>query len=111
MSDAVVARTGANQWSILLQEARHALANLRADDLEELATRAECMLTATLSSESIRQRMPTPQPQELPGVSREHRLLGDALRATSDNLKVLRTARSNSRYPGRTVEVDSRWVR
>jgi hypothetical protein len=110
MSDAVVANAGASQWSILLEEARHALANLCADDLEELAARAECMLAATVSFESIRQRMPRPQQQELAGVSREHRLLGNFLSATSGNLKVLRAARRSPRYPS-GEEVDSRWVR
>jgi hypothetical protein len=74
----------------LLAETRAALAHLRVDELEELAIRAEAML-ATFHG-------PTLNPVAL----REHRLLGDLLNATSENLRVLRrtcgSAEGNSRW-------------
>jgi hypothetical protein len=48
MSDTKPKQSGKNEWSLLLAEARQALSTLRADDLAELAARADCMLAATL---------------------------------------------------------------
>ena len=78
----------------LLAETRAALANLRADDLEDLAARAEAILST--SSPSV------PNPAAL----REHRLLGDLLDATGENLRVLRRLRNLA-----STEGSSRWAR
>jgi hypothetical protein len=111
MSETMPQQSGKNEWSLLLAEARQALSTLRADELTELAARADCMLEATLGIDSIRQRMPTPQGQHLEELTREHRRLGDLLAATHRNLKVLRGVRTDGRGCARTGEEDSRWVR
>ncbi len=110
MSDTVATKSGPDQWSLLLQEARHALASLRAEDLGELAARAECMLAATLGPTSIRQRIAKPTLSNLSTMSREHRLLGDLLTATRANLKIVNRTRTGL-GTSRTAEVNSRWVR
>ena len=78
----------------LLAETRAALASLRADQLEELAARADAILSA--GSPSV------PNPAAL----REHRLLGDLLEATGENLRVLRRLRNLA-----SAEGSSRWER
>jgi len=77
----------------LLAETRAALAHLRMEELESLAQRAEAILTssAVISKNAVAAR-------------REHRLLGDLLDATSENLRVLRRACGNR-------EGSARWVR
>lgn len=111
MKDALADKSSPNQWGELLNETRLSLATLRAEDLTELAARAECMLSATIGDDSIRQRLPWPHGQELLELSRECRLLSNLLAATTRNLEVLR------RIPGRGLdctragEANSRWVR
>jgi hypothetical protein len=111
MLDTKPRQSGKNEWSLLLAEARQALSMLRADELTDLAARADCMLAATLGMDSIRQRMPPPQGHELEELSREHRRLGDLLAATHRNLKVLRGVRVDVRGSTRVEEEGSRWVR
>jgi len=109
MLDALDKNPGANQWSLLLDEARSALSTLRVEDLDELAARAECMLSATLDHDSIRQRLPRLVERELLDVSRRHRLLADLLVATKGNLEVVHRLRGYDRAgAGRA---NSRWVR
>jgi hypothetical protein len=101
MSEAMTARSGTDPWTVLLDEVRRALAHLRAEDLEELSARAECMLHATVAEDPVRQRMPRPELCETNDLGRQHRLLGALLHATDANLKVLK----------RTVgEVNSPWA-
>jgi hypothetical protein len=97
-----------NEWSLLLTEAQQALSTLRADELAELAARADCMLEAT---DPIRQHTSLPQGHELKELVREHRRLGHLLAATQGNLKVLRGVRADVRGVTRAREEDSRWVR
>jgi hypothetical protein len=102
MSKAVTARSKTNPWIVLLEETRQALSHLRAEDLEELSERAECMLHATVAEGPIRQRIPRPELREINDLGRQQHLLGALLHATGANLKVLK----------RTVgEVNSPWVR
>lgn len=111
MSNGETERAGAGDWSGLLAQTRQALATLRAEDLEELAARADCMLSATVGDDLIRQRIPRPQAQELLDLTRQNRLLGDLLLATDRNLAVLRRLRGDD--CGRTGpgKVRSRWAR
>jgi len=102
---------GTSEWSLLLQQTRQALSSLHAEDLAELAARAECMLAATVAVDSICQRMPWLREQELADLARQHRLLGDLLAATSSNLQVLQRMRVCHSGPACTGEVNSRWVR
>jgi hypothetical protein len=110
-SDARSNAPGTSEWSELLEQTRQSLSNLRAEDLDELAARAECMLAATVASNSIRQRMPLPREKGLADLVRQHRLLGDLIAATRSNLQVLRRARGGSSCDARHGEVNSRWVR
>jgi hypothetical protein len=77
----------AEAWEELLAATRQALSTLRAEELEELASRAEKMLEETA---------PTTTAQA--GLKAEQRLLGDLLSATDRNLQVLRRlcARKNA---------------
>jgi hypothetical protein len=110
MSD-VIARSGTNEWSMLLAETRHALETLSAEDLEELAARAECMLAATLGLDTVRQYLPRPQGTDLIAMTQQQRLLGDLLRATDQNLAVLHRLHNRAGDRHRAGEVNSRWVR
>ena len=76
----------------LLAETCAALAHLRMEELESLAQRAEAILTskAEMSLSTVAAR-------------REHRLLGDLLDATDENLRVLRRVNCG--------EGSARWVR
>lgn len=76
----------------LLAETRVALAHLRADELEALAAKAEEIVS------SFADLKPTSAI-----LRREHRLLGDLLAATGENLRVLR--RSGASRGGK-----SRWA-
>jgi hypothetical protein len=109
MSDGVRETVGAGEWSGLLEQTRQALATLRAEDLEELAARADCMLSATVDDDSIRQRIPGPQAQEFVDLARHHRLLGDLLLATDRNLAVLRRLRGEA--DERAARMRPRWER
>jgi hypothetical protein len=111
MSDGVRERAGAGEWNGLLEQTRQALATLRADDLEELAARADCMLSATVGDDWIRQRIPRPQAQELDGLSRQQRLLGDLLLATVWNLAVLRRLHGDACKGTGAGRMRSQWER
>jgi hypothetical protein len=107
-----VANTSAlDPWSDLLRQARSALSSLRAEDLEDLAGRAECMLEATVGEGVVRQRMRGPQKEAMLGLARERGLMRNLLVETDRNLKVLQRLRQDGRAGGRNGEVDSRWVR
>lgn len=94
MSDAANVMTGPSEWSVLLRQTRFALSTLRADELEDLAVRAERMLK--LPSECSNRH----EIGDSANASHEHRLLGDLLAATDSNLQVLRRLRSRSHAPG-----------
>jgi hypothetical protein len=91
----------------LLAQTRAALAHLRAEELEELAAKAEAMLASWESSgdsSGISPRCGAPELESRSAaIGREHRLLGDLLAATGENLRVLR----HSRAPR---EGSSRWA-
>jgi hypothetical protein len=111
MSEGVAEMARTDSWSGLLEETRQALSKLRAEDLEELAARAQAMFAANIERESSGQVRSTPTSEELVEVDREHRLLGDLLLATEKNLAVMR--RLQGRLSDRTYdgEVNRRWVR
>ena len=90
---------GTSELGRLLEETRHALATLAADDLEELAVRAEGMLQSKISG------------AELVHLTREHRLLNELLLATKRNISVL--CRNIGYMPGPvcTGEAGTRWER
>jgi len=102
---AMARRPGANEWNALLEETRQALATLRAEDLEELAERAQCMLAATVGSDAVRQRLPRPQGAELRALANQNNQLADQLRAIDRNLAVLRRLRNRAggRLPAKEV--------
>ncbi len=109
MSDVIAEKSGTNEWGILIGQTRLALSTLRADDMEELGARAECMLSATFGHDAIRQRMPRPHENDLIEVTRERRLLEELLVATERNLNVLRRTGGDCR--ARVGEASSRWER
>jgi hypothetical protein len=111
---AEMARTDA--WSGLLEETRRALSTLRAEDLEELARRAQTMFQEAEGQQSRQQGPPLTPPgisprglsaDEWTKLSAEHRLLGDLLQATEKNLRVLRRLRDRAR----SGEGNTPWVR
>jgi hypothetical protein len=121
---AEMARTDA--WSGLLEETRRALSTLRAEDLEELARRAQTMFQQAEEKQARQQGPPLSSPgisppgnstsgvsprgispDEWAKLSAEHRLLGDLLQATEKNLRVLRRLRDRSR----SGEGNTPWVR
>lgn len=109
MSDAMAGKAGVNEWVVLIGDTRLALSKLYAKDIEELLARAECMLPATFSQDSIRHSMALPRGSRLLDATREHRLLHELLAATKENLRVLLQTHGNFRA---TVgEASSRWER
>jgi hypothetical protein len=98
-------------WTELLQQSRQALATLRAEALEELVGRAECMLAVTLSSDPMRQRFARSQGCGMARVSREIDLLRVLLQASARNLKVLRRAAGDIRDQKSSADGRARWVR
>jgi hypothetical protein len=109
MSDVMECKARVNEWVVLIGDTRLALSRLYAEDIEELRARAECMLSATFSHDSIRQNMALPRGSQLLDATREHRLLHELLAATKDNIRVLRRTPGNFRA---TVgEASSRWER
>lgn len=72
---------------------------LRADDLEVLAARAQAMI------EAANGRGPAVSLRERAKIAKQHRLLGDLLQATENNLEVLQ------RLSGRTGDSTRRRVR
>jgi hypothetical protein len=102
---------GTDAWSGLLADAREALANLRADDLELLAFRAEKMLEPPVKAEPPSHEGGGLAGRKLAKLEKEHRLLGDLLRATDDNLQVLHRLRGCIRGHASSRGVNARWVR
>jgi hypothetical protein len=88
-----------NAWIGFVEETREALANLRTDELEVLALRAQAALEATS----------VPRGADLRELAARHRVLGDVLQATASNLNVLRRLRGQDgfRNPGGST----RWAR
>jgi hypothetical protein len=101
---------GTDTWSGLLEETRQALSTLRVEDLEEMSTRAERMFDAAAGLESRRQQGTALRGAERAKVAREHRLLGDLLRATDKNLQVLRRLEGRLHGRVRAGEGNERWV-
>ncbi len=87
--------TEANAWIGLVEETREALAHLRTDELEALALRANAALEATA----------VPRGDDWRELAARHRVLGDVLQATANNLNVLRRLR------GQEPDGSTRWVR
>ncbi len=83
----------ANPWIGLLDETREALAHLRTEDLEALAERAQQALDTNLGV----------LPRDHRELAARHRLLGEVIAATGQNLNVLRRLRG--------VDGSQRWVR
>ena len=106
MANGMAERAGTDEWSQLLAETRDALTTLRTKDLEALATHAQRMLDETFGVDLARASEPATQRAELGNMTREHRLLGDLLLATDQNLQVLRRLRNRA-----ANEVTSPWVR
>jgi len=84
-----------NEWIGLLDRTRDALANLRTEELEELAERAQQALESTSAQ----------LPRDLRELAAQHRILGDVIAATGQNLNVLRRLR------GVDPDRSTRWVR
>jgi len=82
---------GRDALASLIDETRRGLATLRADDLEELAQRAEQLSVSALRGMDLRE------------LAAQHRVLGELLEATAGNLQVLRRMRGES--------AESRWGR
>jgi hypothetical protein len=97
-----MART--DSWSGLVDETRQALATLRSKDLEELARRAQAMFDEAhgQKGQPVRPQLSAEERAKLTG---EHRLLGDLLQATENNLKVLRRLHGRAR----SGEVNTPW--
>ena len=110
MSEGVAETVGTDTWSGLLEETRQALSTLLVEDLEELSARAERMFDAAAGLESRRQQGTALRGAERAKVAREHRLLGDLLRATDKNLQVLRRVEGRLHGRERAGEVNERWV-
>lgn len=106
MSDGLEESAEIDVWTELLAATRDALANLRADDLEDLAKQAERLVEASFVQTSQASSKPTFSPQ-LSAAVRERRLLGELLHVTNSNLKVLRRLHC----PAVGGEVNSQWVR
>ena len=89
MEDRSAGVSGKEVWSELLQATQDALTNLSADELEALVRRAEALSarvnTAFCDDTGLRESL-----VELKMAAPHHRLLGDLLSATNDNLQVLR---------------------
>jgi hypothetical protein len=111
MRDSVANTPALDPWTELLRQARHALSSLGAEDLEDLAGRAECMLEATVGDGAVRQRMAGPRKEAMAGLAQERRLLRGLLVETDRNLKVLQRIRQDGHTGARSGEVNSRWVR
>jgi len=89
----------------LLAATRAALAHLRIEELESLAAKAEKMLSFALSEQPLSHISPRcGAPAFNTGIMSEHRMLGDLLGATGENLRVLRRA-------GGDAEGSARWAR
>jgi hypothetical protein len=104
--DDVARRSGTGTWEELLTAASEALATLRAQDLEELAVRAEHKLRdATPENLSALRRA------GVANLKSEHRLLGDLLVATDGNLQVLRRVYARKSGGPTAREAHRSWAR
>ena len=88
-----------NSWIGLVEQTREALANLRTEELEAIAGRAQEALAAGSSSESSDSNFRV----DLRELAARHRVLGEVLEATEKNLAVLRRLRGR--------DEGSQWVR
>jgi len=84
-------KVGRDALASLIDETRRGLATLRADELEELVQRAQQISVPALRGNDLRE------------LAARHRVLGELLDATADNLQVLRRMRGES--------AESRWGR
>jgi hypothetical protein len=109
MSECMAEAVGTDSWSGLLEETRQALSTLRVEDLEELSARAERIFDAAAGLE-LRRQGTVLRGAERAKVAREHRLLGDLLRATDKNLQVLRRLEGRLHGRVRAGEGNERWV-
>jgi hypothetical protein len=106
-------RAAPGEWIGLAEQTRQALANLRADELEQLAARAQRMLDASGRDEArgrgeSDRRGAAAGGTARVGMLRQHRLLRDLLLATEKNMDVLRRVRSGG---ARARETSSPWAR
>jgi hypothetical protein len=101
-------RFESREWCGLLEETRQALSTLRAEDLEELAGRAERAFDT--NSRLAPQGAAELGPADRANLTRERRLLGDLILATDRNRAVLRRRCLNADYSP-TEGVDQRWAR
>jgi hypothetical protein len=102
--------SGAREWCGLLQETRRALSTLRAEDLEELAARAERIFEMNPCLEPTKRAGSEVLRSDMASLTRERHLLGDLMLATHRNRRVLqRLHRGASGHPG-TEGVEQRWV-
>ena len=90
----------------LLQTTKDALANLRADQLEELAQRAESLAEGPIAGSQADCAAPGSSTQ-LRTTTLNHQRLGNLLRATRSNLQVMRKLSGSNAGE----EVNSRWER
>jgi hypothetical protein len=109
--DGGTGRVGKGDWSALLARTRQALANFRAEELEQLAARAEGMLAAERAVKLQGRGRPAERGTKRAGLAQEHHLLGELLLATDRNIEVVR--RLLVRFAGRDCggEGRSRWAR
>jgi hypothetical protein len=98
-------------WSGLLAETRQALANLRAEDLEELAEHAERMLRSMRAWELARRGGLELRATARRRSMREHKLLGELLQATDSNIAVLRRLCTGGVDRVGAARESARWAR
>ena len=94
MSEVIARRVWEDGWRNLLRATRHALENLRPDDLEKLVQHAESLaeLVAAPTTQKGTLKMQLPQSA---AVIREHKLLADLLGATDRNLRFLKSRQAH----------------
>ena len=109
MSDGASGMDGARSWSGLLAETRQALSTLRVEELEELSIRAKKMFD--LAAGPMPKQGGVLSGSELGKTMREHRLLGDLLLATDENLQVLRRLQCRLHTRRDADEGNARWAR
>jgi hypothetical protein len=110
MSEGIAGKAEAYRWETLLEQARAALSSLRADELDQLALRAESMAVRTRASGPELQPDQQLYRADAANLAEAHRMLGDLLLATSKNLEVLRRLRRRRSHACDPREVNSRWV-
>jgi hypothetical protein len=97
-------------WVEMIEETRQALAELREEDLESLALRAERAFEIAEDagqSRGPREAMQSGDPvnagirsaESLHELAARHRMLGEVLEATAGNIAVLRRLRDGETHP------------